>query len=264
MNRTRRRRYRRHRIYGGGFNPYSLSGVVAWYSPLDVSTLYQDSGLTTPASLNDPVGGMLDKASLTYHQTQTSTPAKPTYTANAINGRPALVFDGGDCLLNGPLGALFSGSDVPFSIWCVAKQINTAANHCIWSVHRAASINPLISNQLDSVSDYRAERRDDALTVINRTGGTVDTNPHVIGVIFPGTTVSVYVDGTTVINTQAMDVGVLTLDSFAIGARRQGGSVGDQFVGPIGDLVVVNRAINASEAGQLTRYMGAQYGISVS
>ncbi|WP_417724552.1 hypothetical protein [Salipiger sp.] len=45
------------------FSPLALRSLAAWYDPSDMSTLFQDSAMSTPVtSPGDPVGGMLDKS----------------------------------------------------------------------------------------------------------------------------------------------------------------------------------------------------------
>lgn len=88
-----------------GFNPASLfrndeSGI--WLDPSDLSTLYQErTGATTPATIGDPVGTVLDKSGNDNHATAPSDAARPTLQQTA-EGFYYLSFDGVDDALVTP------------------------------------------------------------------------------------------------------------------------------------------------------------------
>ena len=105
-------------LFSGGFSPASLFAggqkglwleVVklppellfaggtegAWFDPSDLSTLFQDSGGTTPVTTSgQPVGKMLDKSGNGNHAVQATSAKRPTYTAGG--GLHWLAFDGTD------------------------------------------------------------------------------------------------------------------------------------------------------------------------
>lgn len=83
-------------VGGATFNPLSLS-PTAWYDDLDISTLFQDSALTTPVTANnDPVGGRKDKSGNGWHATQATSGLRGQYHASALNGKPGVKQDGTD------------------------------------------------------------------------------------------------------------------------------------------------------------------------
>lgn len=90
--------------------PTDIAGCQLWLDGDDISTLYQDSGATTPvASDDDPVGYWGDKSGVGNHVTQATAGNRPTYKAGIQNSRDVLRFDGGDTLRR--LDALgFSGN----------------------------------------------------------------------------------------------------------------------------------------------------------
>jgi hypothetical protein len=247
------------------WTPRQLSGLTAWYDSQEITTLFQNSALTTPAGNGDVIGGWVDKSGNGYAVTQGTTANKPTMTVNSINGIAAPVFDGGDYLTNGPLGALFSGSDVPFTVAAVFKQNSVAASQYMWAFGNSGNDLPFHASRLYQTGSlkYMSYRSDNTGATATPSGGTNDISPHVGYLVFTGTTVSIVIDGTAVVSGAASDVGALTVNQFAMGGLlRTSFSLG--FNGPIGELVVINRAITSVEAGQLNRYMGSQWGISVS
>ena len=66
-----------------------LYGLVGEYDFSVNASLYQDSALTLLAAPTTPLGGVVDLSRSGNTATQTTTAAKPTFTANAINGRQA-------------------------------------------------------------------------------------------------------------------------------------------------------------------------------
>jgi len=51
----------------------------AWYDPSDFSTMWQDSGKTTPVTAaGDPVGYISDKSGRGNHAFQTTSASRPT------------------------------------------------------------------------------------------------------------------------------------------------------------------------------------------
>ena len=79
-----------------GFSPAALfaSGEEgAWYDPSDLSTLFEEDG-TTPASVNGPVGKILDKSGNGNHLIQTTETKCPTL--KLASGLYYLEFDGVD------------------------------------------------------------------------------------------------------------------------------------------------------------------------
>lgn len=71
--------------------------LVRWYDASDLSTLFQDDGMTTPVATNaDPVGAWMDKSGNGGHALQSTSSRRPTYRTAIQNGLPALLWDGID------------------------------------------------------------------------------------------------------------------------------------------------------------------------
>ena len=77
------------------FSPASISNLTSWQrADKDV---YQDSGLTTPATADgDPVGGWVDQSGNGNHLVQSTGASRPALKLAVVNGRNALRFDGVD------------------------------------------------------------------------------------------------------------------------------------------------------------------------
>jgi hypothetical protein len=77
-----------------GFNPKSISGLAGWWDFNDAATVTVQTGISS----------VLDKSGNGRTLLQTTTNNQPAWTANAINGKYAAVFDG----MNDTLGASFT------------------------------------------------------------------------------------------------------------------------------------------------------------
>ena len=89
----------------GGFTPLSLSSLQTWLKA--DAALYQNSGLTTPATIDgDPVGGCPDFSGNNRPFTSSGT-ARPLLKTGIQNGKPGILMDGVNDLLSSPSFATF-------------------------------------------------------------------------------------------------------------------------------------------------------------
>lgn len=89
-----------------------------WFDAADSGTITKDG--------SNLVSQWSDKSGNNYHATQSTSGAKPTHTANGLNGKSVVTFGGSHALLLGDiLDSIFSGAGNKFHIFVVAKN-NTA------------------------------------------------------------------------------------------------------------------------------------------
>jgi len=77
-----------------GFNPKRLAGLIGWYDSADLTAMAQNSDGTGAVAVGDQVGWWKDKSPTGANVTQGTAANRPTLTANKVNGRAALTFDG--------------------------------------------------------------------------------------------------------------------------------------------------------------------------
>jgi len=75
-------------------SPLVISGCIGWYDSLDLTAMAQNSDGTGAVAVGDQVGYWKDKSATAAHVTQGTGANRPTLTANQVNGRAALRFDG--------------------------------------------------------------------------------------------------------------------------------------------------------------------------
>lgn len=143
--------------------PNNIAGLTEWGKADDISTLYQDSGATTPVALDgDPVGYVGDKSGAGNHLKQTTTGNKASYKTNIQNGKAAILADGTDDFLISSVNLTSLMTVSAYTILFVAKPvildtnldpINTYNNDCFFSdsnsvfnIHARSTQNFYVSN----------------------------------------------------------------------------------------------------------------------
>lgn len=93
------------------FSPAALSGLIAWYDPSDLTSLFQDAAMSVPVVADgDPVGAVLDKSGNGYHLTQATANGRPTYRSSG--GTSWIEGDGVDDQLQGSLSLIGADPDI--------------------------------------------------------------------------------------------------------------------------------------------------------
>ncbi len=102
---------------------------AVWYDFSDISTLWQDSGMTTPVTTNgDPIGAVEDKTVNAQHLTQATAGNRPTYTTNVQNGLSVADTDtSGNALYLDRLTASWTTIPRPFSLYAVGRTPDTVS-----------------------------------------------------------------------------------------------------------------------------------------
>jgi len=99
------------------FMPTDIDDCVVW--------LRGDLGATV---VSGAVSSWADRSGRGNNLSQSTSTKRPAYVENAVNGRPALSFDGVDDHLTGTLAGMFAGSSQEFTIFSVANIDSTTAN----------------------------------------------------------------------------------------------------------------------------------------
>lgn len=244
--------------------PTQLSTLVAWYS-VRLSSLWQDSGRTTPvASNNDPVGAWDDLSGNARHLTQATAGSRPTYKSSGFNDQPYLSYDGGDYLASTAawVASLFSGTDKPFVAITVVRR-TAAANQAIAALANTGNNTPVRYSRLTGGDAFGLAHVNDANSpgggVLNTAAGSVGDNPRVLTAIYDGTNASIYVNAEAQVVDQASGTGDTTLDSFAVGARLRT-APGLFFTGDIPEVIIAT-ALTAQEREGVIAYLQNIYSI---
>jgi len=146
-----------------------------------------------------------------YDLAQGTGSDQPAYSASDanFNGVPSITGDGssdwlGETAGAGTLGALVGrGDDTPWSLIITIGVVGTTAqNVCGWSDASDAS-NYKMRLELDGTDQIRAFRRSVGAKSSTYSGTIGSAN--VVSMVFDGTTVSMWVDNTLIINAEDLD-----------------------------------------------------------
>jgi len=256
-----------------------FDGLDTWFDPSTNDTGPGLGGLWDTESADvlklidisgvGPIGG-----AFTHHAENVTASERPTVLqeldANALNGRTTMEFDGSTQLLRIPFNALddrWEGEDLPVSVAMAVQAVSTPANDTserFISFSNTANANTQFSigmGDISGVDRWRITRDDDAgagpTNVDDVTGA--DTNPHVLVVVFHGTTVDLWVDGVQEVNGTALDLGTQIIDEITIGAHNRNGTEGEHANIRLGEVAIWDRALSDNEAVLITDYLTAKW-----
>ncbi|HJN88753.1 MAG TPA: Ig-like domain-containing protein, partial [Verrucomicrobiota bacterium] len=235
-----------------------LSVSVAVYGdtpvPADGLRLWLDAGEEVTVSDVGVVSGWGDRSLFGHDVSQSELGLQPVLSADAINGRAAVLFDGEDDVLARPDvdgGVLLSPDAV--SVYAVARQKwQSAVNTLLaWEA-------PNYKNHLALLTSYNNQFMIDHGNVSE--GGRVsavqpeewDDAWHVLEFVRSGSRVTVNVDSA------AVELGEFgsTLNVNLSGTLLVGEAASLAFGGEIAEVLIYNRALDSGERGSVSKYLG--------
>jgi hypothetical protein len=219
-----------------GFDPRTIANLTVWY----------DASVSTSVTIETGVSQWNDLSGNGRHLTQAVTNNQPAYVTNALNGRPAIDFDGS----NDSLSASFTLSQ-PTRVFCVGNYRLNQANQQLWDGAAAGNRMRKYLNAAGSPGIFAG-------------GAQFVFNQSILGffvweAVFNGNNSSLQQNGTTLLSGGA-------------GANVPGGVrlaiFGDGTGNPtncqIAEFILYNRVITASEASAVRTYLGRKYAITVT
>jgi len=244
-----------------GFSPSALFAngeEGGWYDPSDLSTLFEEDG-TTPASVNGPVGKILDKSGNGNHLIQTTETKCPTL--KLASGLYYLEFDGVDDGLQSA-AIDFTGTD-NMSVFAGARK----------EADEVAVIGELSANvgnnngtfRLASIGGNIWRYSSKGTSVVNANSN--EYTPPVTSVLTGLSDISDDVNTLRVDGVQksspTSNQGTGNYGNYAlnVGARNNGDSL--ELDGRIYGLIIRGVMSNADEIASAEKYIGAKTGVSI-
>ena len=222
-------------IFGASFLPTSISGCQAWYRA--------DLGVSGSA----PVTAWADQSGNSRNLSEATN--GPTLTASAVNGHPAMVFDGS----NDKLATADFTLAMPYHWFIVMKNITwTDPEYAMYGDNDAASNSPpaIMQRGFSGQMNARANNVDTASVTL----GT--TNYGVIDAYFNTGSGVAFIR----LNNGTPATGTFTaasMDGLVLGARFS-----DRFsnVG-IAEAIIYNAQITGADLTNLMAYFTSRYGV---
>lgn len=261
---ARRGRRRRHSPaqYGGGgaggtgaapsFAPTDVAGLGAWWDFSDASTLFTDTGRTTPvASDADVIKGVTDKSGTAHHLSEATN--GPQYKVNIQNSKSVGRFDGSNDLLT----SASISADASVSLYIVAKKTAaSAASKAVFGFN--GSNNSQIFGNTAVHATHWLYFADSGAGVPDL-GGTV-TNWSVVGGVYASAaSVTYYVNGTAASAFNPND-DYSTATTVSLGAA-DGLNFGDY---DIGEVLYYTTAHADVDRDAIESYLGTKWNITVA
>jgi hypothetical protein len=238
-------------VSGTSSAPIPLDGLALW--------LRADSGVSTNSA--GAVTSWADGSPNFNTVSQTDGTKAPALIANAINGKPALQFDGANDFLEAPASSSLAITGDLTTLFVVNID-DYVTYRAIW----AKTAGP--GGNLPAPTDYYLLPSTGIPRAFHgATGGfnSVDgTSPLPMGAFsvagweLAGTTLTHYLDGAENGSGETPSAGGDAGESLRIGTR------GDNFTklkGSLAELVIYNRALTDDERAQVTSYLQSKYGL---
>jgi hypothetical protein len=242
--------------------PLQITGLQGWFHPT--------SGFSTSGSL---ITQWNDASGLGNHVTQSTGSAQPTKTAAGLNGYDIVTFANAQYLLgSGPATnpSAIVTSDGPLSSAFVFRLSNVSSHATIWSVGSlSSSDNHERFWFLSSSNLWRYTREGGDGVNVHAASSTASgvTGTWYVGIaVNSGTTVDVWLNGTKVIDTGALNASDfdVSITNFAIGVAKRSDTF-DFMQGDIAEVIMyAQKALSAAEVSSLGNYLSAKYNIGGS
>ena len=244
-------------------------GMDHSFTPASYASLFLDLNplVFVGFSNDDPIGSVTSTTGNAY--TNAGGSVRPLYKSAGFGaGIPSMFFTAASsqiliCDAVAALLATTPSQDFPYTfVWAQKLTAVGGGTFCALSFGRDATTNSQIRAQVTTTPNYQLQRLDDAGSADPESGGTANTNAHIVTMMSNGISASIRVDGAQIITNQAQDVGVMTLNQHAVGASR-GNTTTAYFGGHIGRVLAYNKALGVEQLKILERYMGAAHGVTV-
>ena len=229
--------------------PTRLAGLQLW---LDASEL--------ALADTDPVSSWTDVSGHGRHAVQAVAGKQPTFRTGILNGKPGVLFDGGDGIRYGAPGFSLGAS----TVFCVFKLIGAGIlyEHALGS----GAARYMFGTTGDSIQVQSASATSGKDRAAN---WAIDNVAKITSHVFNGTHAShkLYIDGTEQTMTDAVgrtgNPGTTLINGvWDVGSRNDADSLWS--TGYIFELLVYDRLLNALERIAVENYLGRKYGITVT
>lgn len=246
------------------------TGLNLWLDANDISTLWQDSGFTTPVTADtQSVAGWQDKSGNARHFNQTLAATNfPTYRTNITGGKPAILFDGTDDYLSAAganaLAITNNGNGFTLMMAVYFGAAGTLYPTFYASTDASAAATRVTSQRGAGNTVQTSARRANADAINTASTSTTISNSWCVAshiVNHAGDSINSLINnGSSGSNTLAGTTGTSwpANNSLAVQVGKAGGL---QFHnGYIAEICAYNRVLTSAEQARMTAYLRAKWG----
>lgn len=231
-------------------------------SEIDGLQLWLETTMIDSFDANEAVDGGsistwydLNPQSTTKHDATQTVSNRPTYIENAVNGLPAVNFDGtDDSMIANDLNHNPGGSE--FFIFVVADIDDNGSVNTIMSQQDGGGQGRGIL-QIYAASDVIAS----FLSGVSSTGDAPSYNPQIYAIEYQGTTLSLYIDGDDTPSTNTVTAENAYGD-WRIGSHKDGTL--EPTNGSIMEIIFYDRALSDVHREDVEDYLSQKWGIELN
>lgn len=225
------------------------AGIVTW--------LKANNGVSTSGS---DVITWKDLSSTSNSPTQPSAGSRPTLVSSAINGHPAIEFNGSTQFLQ--FGSGFNSFSSGASIFIVTKPTAVTANARLFDFGNGATDNNFYLSQPNNTDFSFYVYSNSSPTSVTATSAVTLNQYQVLEAVHTGsTTASLFTTGTLKTQGSVANIATTTRSGNFLG-RDYAGSL--FFQGQIAEVIIYNKALTAQERKGVESYLFSRYAIAVS
>lgn len=233
------------------FSPASIAGLFVWFDLSRLSSLYQDSGLTTPvAADNDPIGGVLDLSGNGRNMVQATAGKRPLYKVNIQNGRSVALLDGTNDNWQMP-SVSFPANWTVF----VVGQVTGAGLRHMFNADGTPRIGQCLSST--STTALRCIKFNTGSTPFTDTQAFTAGVHHVFEVVNTATAIQGIVDGTSDGSTGSTGTNQSGTLAPYVGSNIGGGA--EFFSGYMDEIIMYSSDLDSSQRSQVRNYLKAKW-----
>ena len=190
---------------------------------------------------------------------------RPVYESTGLSGSPSIQFDGvADNMIADGVSADFSGDDLPLTCFMAMQKLGTlTSTDRLWGLTNTTDGVIYFTPYSTAPNSYIGViRRDDAHAYKNYVGGILVDNPSIVSMVFTGTVWDSYIDSVHDLDSEDLDLGVSTFDTFTLAAfRLAGGSATGHYPCRISETVFYKRALSDAERKLVESYLTRKWNI---
>ena len=226
------------------------SGLAIW--------LKADAG-TSSAVEGDFLASWNDQSGNGRNATQTTAANRPRFRKSILNGNPAIETTGGTRYFNIDFSALSNSS---YTVFVVAQRTSTNVSQYILGVQQSSPLGMHLGYAGDNTL-----RLGQSSSILNlATSGYAGSNeiPRTLVAEFSNTTgrtLSEYLNGAPLQNTLAGTASYAIASNTGVIGR---GYSTTGFAGFIGEIIIYNRTLTATEKRQVLTYLSVKYGTTLT
>lgn len=253
-----------------GFTQWTptLISTALWFDAADNTTVFSDAGTTQAEAGSSTVQQWNDKSGNARHATQATSARRPAYTANALNGKPVLTFDGAPA--NPDFLSYASGVE-PRTIVAVTQTVTTSTFRWVLGADKASGTGQVGAFYFGFSSPTRTANFGRQTTADVSSGGDFDASAGVVSsgsyVIIGGrhndTSITAFLNGVSG-TTDTTASALRPVGAGAIGVSYYNGVITDGFPGTIAEIIVTSTAEADSTLHKIEGYLAWKWGLTAN